>query len=105
MIIQPPCPWGNSLLSKSRHVPDTNGLIERGRSNKVLTGVELSTHHIVVVPSQDTGGERQRKNEARGGGGGGERKEETEREGAALTKHKFLTANSRFLLFDHLNNL
>ena len=54
MFIQPPCPRGNSFLTKARHVPDTNSLVERGRGNEVLTRVKLSTHHIVVVTSQDT---------------------------------------------------
>ena len=39
----------------TRDVPDAYGLVQRGRGHQILSGMELGTHHIVVVPRQDTG--------------------------------------------------
>ena len=43
---------GGVLLSEARDVPDADGLVERGRDNQVLGGVELGAHDEVVVAGE-----------------------------------------------------
>lgn len=38
-------------LAEARDVPDADGLVDRGTHYKVLTRMELGTHHVVIVPS------------------------------------------------------
>ena len=53
-------PWGGEgAIRLTRDVPDSDGLVERGRGHQVLRGMELGTHHIVVVPRQNTAEELQ----------------------------------------------
>lgn len=47
----------------TRYVPDADGLVQRGRGHQILSGMELGTHHIVVVPRQDTGGREREGND------------------------------------------
>ena len=48
-------------IRPTRDVPDSDGLVERGRGHQVLRGMELGTHHIVVVPRQNTAEELQHR--------------------------------------------
>ena len=82
VVIKTSAAGGNGLLSKARHIPDTNGLIERGRRYEIFSRMELSAHHVVIVTSEDTEGrEREKVREGRERGGEGREGEGRERGG------------------------
>lgn len=41
--------WRRVLLSEPGNIPDADRLIQGGRNNQIVFGVELCTHHIVIV--------------------------------------------------------
>lgn len=45
---------GGVLLPQAGDVPDADGLVQGGGGNEVFGGMELSTHHIVVVAGHST---------------------------------------------------
>lgn len=45
--------WSGMFLPKARNIPDSDSLIQRGRYDEILFGMELSTHDIVVVTRKD----------------------------------------------------
>ena len=53
MVVKATRSWCHRLLPEPRYVPHAHRLVERGRDNHVLRGVELGAHHVVVVPGQD----------------------------------------------------
>jgi hypothetical protein len=44
---------GGRLATDATDVPDADGLVEGGRDNEVVRGVEGGGHDVVVVPSED----------------------------------------------------
>mmetsp|Transcript_9821 Transcript_9821/g.19423 ORF Transcript_9821/g.19423 Transcript_9821/m.19423 type:complete len:228 (+) Transcript_9821:354-1037(+) len=44
--------WGHILLPQRANIPHTHSLIQRGRNHQILLWVELSTHHVVIMPRQ-----------------------------------------------------
>ena len=55
--------WCDCFLSKTRNIPDSDSLIQRGRSNKIFAWMEASTHDIMIMARQNTmSRNRRRKN-------------------------------------------
>ena len=80
VVIKTSAAGGNGLFPKARHIPDTNGLIERGRRYEIFSRMELSAHDVVIVTSEDTEG-RERGGEGREVERGGKGEMEGERGG------------------------
>ena len=51
-VAAPAHAWGSVLLAQSGDIPDADGLIQRGRDDKVILGVKAGAHDIVVVARQ-----------------------------------------------------
>ena len=46
-------PTSHLLLAQTGGIPNAHGLIEGGRNDEILTGVEGSAHDVVIVSSED----------------------------------------------------